>query len=86
MNLKTSAMIAACMLGLTTAPRLQMPTRAQNKETAAKPEAGSVLATVNGTPIPQSRADLLIKKRIRTRPDRYATVEQSVRESLIHAN
>ena len=84
MNLKTSAMIAACMLGLTTLPACNADEAAKNKETAAKPEAGSVLATVNGTPIPQSRADLLIKKRIEQGQTDTPQLKQSVRESLIH--
>lgn len=84
MNLKTSAMIAACMLGLTTLPACNADEAAKSKEAAAKPEAGSVLATVNGTPIPQSRADLLIKKRIEQGQADTPQLKQSVRESLIH--
>jgi len=84
MNLKTSAMIAACMLGLTTLPACNADEAAKNKEAAAKPEAGNVLATVNGTPIPQSRADLLIKKRIEQGQADTPQLKASVRESLIH--
>ena len=83
MTLKRYAMIAACMLGLTTLSACNADEAGKSKE-AVKTEAGAVMATVNGTPIPQARADLLLKKRVEQGQADTPQLKQSVRDSLIH--
>lgn len=88
MKLNKSSTIVACLLGMTILTACNAQESAKGKDAApaaaAQPDSGKAFATVNGTVIPQSRADFLLKRRVEQGQPDTPELRKSIHDSLIH--
>ncbi|MGH8732680.1 MAG: hypothetical protein ACREVB_03265, partial [Burkholderiales bacterium] len=87
MNIRILALaaLAAPAIALAQAPLPGKEKPAAGKEKpAAKPAAGKPIATVNGVPVPQSRADYLMQQQIQRGGADTEQMRGMVREELVN--